>query len=140
MSARWIEKLGQTNFDIKRKAGKKIPNPECLSRINTEDDERTAFVDAIEIDLEQDNTDYGSQGWQLDKLQRVKLRDSQQNDKLLKGVYSWQLNREQPESRKMKNGASKELWKYWVQYTNLGLIDAILYRIQQKEPKHETVY
>ena len=33
---------------------------------------------------EQDNTDYVSRGWQLHRLQGVKLLDSQQSDKLLK--------------------------------------------------------
>ena len=37
MVARWIEKLGQFNVDIKHGAGKKIPHADCLSRINTED-------------------------------------------------------------------------------------------------------
>ena len=40
----------------------------------------------------------------------------------------------------MKNGASKELWKHWVQYTNLCLRDRILYRKHQTEPNFETVY
>ena len=76
MIARWIEKLGQNNFDIKHRAGKKIPQADCLSRINTEDDEQTAFVNAFAMDAEQDNTDYGSRGWPLDKMERVKVRDS----------------------------------------------------------------
>ena len=41
MAARWIEKLGQFNFDIKHRAGKRIPHADCLSRINTEDHEQT---------------------------------------------------------------------------------------------------
>ena len=85
--------IWQLNFDIKHRAGKKIPNADRLSRINTEDDETTAFVNGIARDGEQDKTNYGSRGWQLDKLQRVKLQDSQQNGKLLKEVYSWVLNR-----------------------------------------------
>ena len=92
------------------------------------------------MDAEQDNTSYGSRGWQLDKLQRVKLQDSQQNEKILKDVYSSVLNKNRPEPRQMKNGASKELWKYSVQYTNLCLIDGILYRKHQTEPNFETVY
>ena len=62
MVARWIEKLAQFNFDIKHRAGKKIPHADCLSRINTEDEERTAFVNAIALDVEQDDTDYSSRG------------------------------------------------------------------------------
>ena len=38
---------------------------------------------------DQDNTEYGSRGWQLDKLQGVKLRKSQQDDNLLQEIYSW---------------------------------------------------
>ena len=88
MVARLIEKLGQYNFDVKHSAGKKIPHADCLSRINTEDDEQTASVNVFAIDAEQDDTNYVSRGWQLDKLQRVRLQDPQQNDKLLKEVYS----------------------------------------------------
>ena len=84
MVAIWIEKLGQFNSDIKHRAGKKIPH----SRINTEDEEQTAFVNAIALDVEQDDTNYSSRGWHLHKLQRVKLRDSQQSDHILKEVYS----------------------------------------------------
>ena len=36
------------------------------------------------MDAEQDNTDFGSRGWQLHKLQRIKLRESQQKEKLVK--------------------------------------------------------
>ena len=144
MFAKLIEKLGKLNFDIKLRAGKKIPHADCLSRINTEDvnaiDTEDAFVNAIAIEAEQDNTNYGSRGWQLDKLQRVKLQESQQNDKLLKDVYSWVLNKKRPESRQMKNGASKDLWKSWVQYTNFCFIDGILYHKHHTEPNFETVY
>ena len=88
MVARWIDEPGQFDFDINHRAGKKIPHADSLSRINIEDDEQTAFVNAIVIDAEQDSINYGSRGLQLDKLQRVKLRDLQQNDKLLEEVYS----------------------------------------------------
>ena len=57
---------------------------------------------------EQDNNDYVSRGWQLHRLQGVKLLDSQQSDKLLKDLYFWITNKG-PERRRMKHGASKEL-------------------------------
>ena len=140
MVVKWIEKLGQSIFDIKHRAGKKIPHADCLSRINTEDKEQTAFVNSIALDVEQDDTDYSSRGWRLHKLHRVKLRDSQQSDNTLKKVYSRVINKKRPEPRQMRNGASKELWKYWVQYKNLCLIEGILYRKHQTEPSFETVY
>ena len=121
MVAKWIEKLGQFNFDFKHRAGKKIQHADCLSRIKTEDKEQTAFVNSIALDVEQDDTDYSSRGWRLHKLQRVQLRDSQQSDNILEEVYSWVINKKRPEPRQMRNGASKELWKYWVQYKNFCL-------------------
>ena len=109
-------------------------------RINTENDEQTAFVNAIAMDAEQDITDSGSRGWQIDTLQCVKLRDSQQNDELLKEVYSWILNKKRPEPRQMKNGASTEAWKFWIHYTKFCLIKGILYCKHKEEPNFETVY
>ena len=55
------------------------------------------FFSAIAMKAEQDNTDYGSRGWQIEKLQRVKLRDLQPNNLLLKEVCSWVLNEKIPE-------------------------------------------
>ena len=40
----------------------------------------------------------------------------------------------------MRNGVSKKLRKYWVQYRNLFLIEGILYRKHQTQPNFETVY
>ena len=88
MVARWIEKSGQINFDIRHRAGKKILLADIMSRMITEDDEPTAFVNASAITADQSNTIYGSRGWQLDKLQKIELQDSQQNDNVLKEVYS----------------------------------------------------
>ena len=45
-----------------------------------------------------------------------------------------------PQPRQKKNRLSKELWKYWVQYTNICLTDGILYHKQQTERNFETVY
>ena len=60
MVSRWIEKLGQFNFDIKHREGNKIPHADCLSGIITEDDEQTGSVNAIAPDATQDDTNYGS--------------------------------------------------------------------------------
>ena len=38
----------------------------------------------------------------------------------------------------MKNGASKELWNYWIQYASLCLLDWIFYHEHQIEPNFET--
>ena len=39
MIARWLEKLGQFQFEIKHEAGKKIPHADCLSRVLTTTEE-----------------------------------------------------------------------------------------------------
>ena len=64
-----------------------------VAHAHTEDDEQTTVVNAIAMDTEQDNTNYGSRGLQLDKLQKVKLRVSKQNEKPLKEVYDWVKDR-----------------------------------------------
>ena len=140
MVAIWIEKLGQFNFDLKHGAGKKIPHADRLSCINTEDEDQTTFGKAIALDVEQDVTNYSSRDWQLSKLQRVKLRDLQQSDNIPKEVYSRVINKKRPEPRQIGNGAPKELWKYWVQYKKLFLIEGILHRKHRPEPNFETVY
>ena len=37
--ARWIEKLGQFDFEIKHEAGKNIPHADCLSKVPQEEEE-----------------------------------------------------------------------------------------------------
>ena len=69
------KKLGQFNFENKHRAGRKIPHADCALRINTEYDEQRAFVNPNAMAAEQNNANDGSRVWQLDKLQRVKMRD-----------------------------------------------------------------
>ena len=82
--ARWIN-LGNLTLRSSIEQAKKL-HADCLSRMNTEDNEQRAFVSGIAMEAGQENTDHGSRSCQLDKLQRVKLRDSQRFDKLLKEV------------------------------------------------------
>ena len=46
-----------------------------LTRINTEDDNQTAYTNAIALAAEQDYTNYGKQGSLLEKPKRVKRRN-----------------------------------------------------------------
>ena len=108
--------------------------------MNTEDEEQTAFVNTIALNVELDDTNYSSRRWQLHKLQRLKLQDSQQSGNKLYEVYSWVINKKRPEPRQMRNGASIELWRNWVQYKNLLFIEGILYRKHQTEPNFVTVF
>ena len=72
MVATWIEKIGQLFWKSSRQ---KILYANCLSRRDIQVDEQVDSVKAIAMNAEQDNTNYGSRGWQLDKLQRVKPQD-----------------------------------------------------------------
>ena len=112
MVARWREKLGQFNLDIRHRASTKIRYSDCLSRKNIED-EKTAFVKSIAIAAVQSNTDYCSRGWQIDKLQRVKLRDLQQNDKVVKNEHSWFLNRKETKYGKWKMQHQESYGNIW---------------------------
>ena len=48
MVARWLEKLGQFDFEIKHKAGRSIPHADCLSRVlPEEEDSITVYVAAL---------------------------------------------------------------------------------------------
>ena len=64
---------------------------------------------------EQNNTDYVSRGWQLHKLQRVKMRESKQCDKLLKEIYSWVNN-------KRTRITANEKWRPKLVIEILGLV------------------
>ena len=61
--------------------------------MNTKDDEQTAFVNAIAMDVKQVSTNYASRVCRLNKLQIIKLRDSQQNYNQLKEVFSLVQNK-----------------------------------------------
>ena len=57
-----------------------------------------------------------------------------------KEICSLVINKKRPEPRLMRNGASKELWKYRVQYKNIFLIEVILYQKHQTEHNFKTIY
>ena len=49
MVARWIEKLGQFNFEIKHRAGKSIPHADCLLRVSATGDETRQIINALVV-------------------------------------------------------------------------------------------
>ena len=69
------------------------------------------------MDTEQDITYYDKRGWKLIKLQRVITQRS-----------IFLRTKQKTGTTQLNNGASEELWKYWVQFTNICLIEEILYR------------
>ena len=55
LSARWIEKLGQFDFEVKHEAGKKIPHADCLSRVSQTQDQVKDCDQVNQINTEEKN-------------------------------------------------------------------------------------
>ena len=53
--ARWIEKLGQFDFEIKHEAGQKIPHADCLSRVPQTEDQIKDCDQVNQINTEEKN-------------------------------------------------------------------------------------
>ena len=53
--ARWIEKLGEFDFEIKQEAGKKIPHADCLSRVPQTEDQVKDCNQVNQINSEEKN-------------------------------------------------------------------------------------
>ena len=133
MVARWIEKLGQFNFETKHRAGKSIPHADCLSQVSATEDETRQIINALVVNPKEGSLAVNSIWTELSTTERKIIRESQKKDKVLKTVRQWVEQNERPERKNMK-GASKELWKYWTQFRNLMMNDDILYRNQTLEP------
>ena len=119
MLARWIEKLGQFNFEIHHQAGKNITHAGCLSRVPAVEDpslgeEKTQIL----IEQTTENSWVDVFGDQTDDL-----RQHQQNSREIKEMLCWVEQKKQLEKRQMVE-ASK-------QHGSSGLILKIC--ISQKE-------
>ena len=53
--ARWIEKLGQFDFEIKHEAGKKIPHADCLSRVPQTEEQVKNYDQVNQVNTEDKN-------------------------------------------------------------------------------------
>ena len=96
MLARWIEKLGQINFEIDHQAWKKITHADCLSRVPAVEypslgEEKTQILN------EQPTKNSWSDvfGDQTDDL-----RQHQQKSREIKEVFCWVEQKKRPEKKK----------------------------------------
>ena len=55
------------------------------------------------------------------------IQRKQQEHKNQAKVFSWLKDKQRPDRRSM-SGASKFLWKYYVAFENLSVMDGIIYR------------
>ena len=126
MIARWLKKFGQFEFEIKHNAGKDIAHADCLSRVQPEEEDTTAFIAALTF--EQNVQEQPKNPWML--LQNTDSRNiqrKQQENKNLAKVFSWIKNKQRPD-RRNTSWASKEFGKSWVDFMNLAVIDGIIHR------------
>ena len=118
--ARWIEKLGQFDFEIKHEAGKKIPHADCLSRVPQTEDQVEDCNQVNQINTEEKNI------WSIGLGKSVEqLVKHQKNAADLIIRRNWIENGKRPQ-RKHMAGASRALCKLWTDFRNLRIeIDLI---------------
>ena len=120
--ARWIEKLEQFDFKIKHKAGKKIPHADCLSRVPQTEDQVKDCDQVNQINTEEKNI------WSIVLGKSVEqLVEHQKNAADLIILRNWIENGKRPQ-RKHMAGASRALWKLWVDFRNLRIENDLLKR------------
>ena len=120
--ARWIEKLGQFDFEIKHEAGKKIPHADCLSRVPQTEDQVKDCDQVNQINTEEKNI------WSIGLGKSVEqLVVHQKNAADLIILRNWIENGKRPQ-RKHMAGASRALWKIWTDFRKLRIENDLIKR------------
>ena len=102
---RWIEKLGQFDFEIKHEAGNRIPHADCLSRVPQTEDQVKDCDQVNQISTEEKNI------WSIGLGKSVEqLVEHQKNAADLIILKNWIKNGKRPQIKHMA-GASRALWK-----------------------------
>ena len=120
--ARWIEKLGQFDFEIKHEAEKKITHADCLSRVPQTEDQVKDCDQVNQINTEENNI------WSIGQGKSVEqLVEHQKNAADLIKLRNWIEIGKRPE-RKHMTGASKALWKLWTDFRNFRIENDLIKR------------
>ena len=120
--ARWIEKLGQFDFEIKHEAGKKIPHADCLTRVPQTEDQVKDCDQVNQINTEEKNI------WSIGLGESVEqLVEHQKNAADVVIPRNWIENWKRPQ-RKHMAGASRARWKLWTDFTNLRIENDLIKR------------
>ena len=111
--ARWIEKLGQCAFEIEHEAGQKIPHADCLSRVPQTEEQVNNHDQVNQVNTEDKNI------WSIGLEKSVEqLIEHQKNLADLIILRNWIENGRRPQ-RKYMAGASRAIWKFWTDFSNL---------------------
>ena len=111
--ASWIEKLGQFDFEIKHEAVKQISHADCLLRVPKTEDQVKNSDQVNQVNTEDKNI--GSIGLGKSVEQLV---EHQKNAADLIILKNWIENERRPQRKNMA-GASRALWKLWIDFRNL---------------------
>ena len=118
--ARWIEKLGQFDFEIKHKAGKKTLHADCLSRVPETEEQVKIYDQVNQVNTEDKNIWSSGLGKSVEQL-----NEHQNNASHLIILRNWTENGRRPQKKNMA-GASRALRKFWTDFRNLQIeIDLI---------------
>ena len=113
--ARWIEELGQFDFEIKHEAGKMIPHADCLSRVPQTEDQVKDCDQVNQINTVEENI------WSIGLGKFVEqIVEHQKNAADLIILRNWIENGKRPQ-RKHMAGASRALWMLLTDFKTYGL-------------------
>ena len=91
---RWIEKLGQFDFEIKHEAGKKIPHADCLSRVPQTEEKVKNYDQVNQVNTNDKNI------WSIGLGKSVEqLVEHQKNAADLIILRNWIENRKSPQKK-----------------------------------------
>ena len=125
--ARWTEKLGHFNFEIKREVGKKIPHADCLSSVPQTEEQVKNYDQVNQVNTEDKNI------WSIGLGKSVEqLIEHQKNAADLIILRNWIGNSRRPQRKNMA-GASRALWKLCTDFRNLQIDNDLIKRQKRIE-------
>lgn len=128
--ARWLEMLGQYDYRIEHRLGKKHQNADSLSR-------NPLPVPVTDQAIETNAVDSGKQAW-LQGWTAADMQSKQEADPNLKQMLLWKRDRAAQPTQQEVQGASKATKSLWAQWNRLQLENGVLYRKWETEDGHGT--
>lgn len=128
--ARWLEMLGQYNYQIEHRPEKKHQNVDALSR-------NPLPVPVTDQVIETNAVDSGKQAW-LQGWTAADMQSKQEADPNLKQMLLWKWDRAAQLTQQEVQGASKATKSLSAQRNRLQLENGVLYRKWETEDGHGT--
>lgn len=122
--------LGQYDFRIEHRQGKKHQNADALSR-------NPLLVPVTDQVIETNAVDSGKQAW-LQGCTAADMQSKQEADPNLKQMLLWKRDPAAQPTQQDLQGASKATKSLWTQWNRLQLENIVLYRKWETEDGHDT--